>query len=289
MKNIIALAAAVLVTALTSPASADAQSDAMTAAVAELSSVMRKPEGSWTPDDLATFHAARAKMNDSLTSDLNSPLVAEWFSPSPRLGGWLTYGPAEIYLIAKGEPLAMDQAHLFRDFVNHAVDLELDIYNENSKATCISVKALRLLENGPASPEEEQFLNAVLVGAGSMRLNLPQNSFRTAVSIDPAFAGIVGENPDLVKEQDIISGIMGTMLFNAAVSEVALYSDEVLNDLWMDPYTAEEYPQDWVNRAAQQLGESEFPQQLSTARPVFAEIAAQRDNGPDAVLTAICD
>ena len=76
----------------------------MTAAVAELSSVMRKPEGSWTPDDLATFHAARAKMNDSLTSDLNSPLVAEWFSPSPRLGGWLTYGPAEIYLIAKGEP-----------------------------------------------------------------------------------------------------------------------------------------------------------------------------------------
>lgn len=288
MKTTIALAATLIAMAAAGPAFPDQQSVALDAATAELVSVMDKPKRSWTPADLAQFYAAREKIDAALTSNPDSPAVKAWFTLSDTPGNWMTFGPDDSYLIGKHEPLTTDQAHHLTTFVDRMLDGQLDIYSQNPPATCLSLKALRLLKNGPASPEDEQFLNAVHLGADSIQMTLPHESLTREIARYPAFAAVVNDNAEERRKEDTISLIMGAMLFKAAASGVNLGSHEVLNGIWIDPLTIEPYPKEWIDAAAAQLATGDYSDRLATARPVFSTINAHRGKDTDALLAELC-
>lgn len=288
MKKIIALSAGLLLTALAGPAFPDDLPGPLRAPLTALAGVMRQPKSAWTAEDLAQFHAARAQMDAVLTRDLNDPMADQWFRHRFNEGTWLTYDPATQYLIARHEPLAIDQAYQFRTFVNYMINMEMEIYGPDSAGSCLSTKALRLLKNGAGTPAEDAYLNAVRVGAASMLLMMPHESYRRAVELDPAFAAMAGKDLDR-EQQDTIASIMGGELMAAAFTGDSIAAVSKQEDNWYDSFTGEAYPKAWIDQATARLAATDYPDALDKARPVFDLINAQRGNGPEAVLAALCD
>ncbi|MFV0474877.1 MAG: hypothetical protein ACK5MQ_11830, partial [Pikeienuella sp.] len=216
---------------------------------------------------------------------------AEWFQGMSGWDGWLAYGPIARYQIVSHEPLKIDQAYLFKwAMIYHEIDIVADF--ENVESNCLSIKALHLLQNGAATPDEEAFLNAVHLNAEVERRYSREPGFRLAEEIRPGFAASIaaalGEDLEALRKQNAMDTIKGSMIIQAALYDVAVDSDQVvLRDDWYDPYTAEKYPQEWIERAAKELAASDVPERLTRARPFFDLIDAERSKGDAAVIEAL--
>lgn len=237
--------------------------------------------------EMADFLRAREDLNALLMRDPDDPAVSQWIRGSLGGTGWLTYGPPTLYLITKHEPLAMDQAFMFRHFL--AMVLEFDAWDEDDGSACLGVKALHLLKDGAAGPEEEAYLNAFLIAAAIARLEWRSDSYRRAMMSAPQFFAGADQDEAALSAASDMDITTSWMLLKAAVYGEALDASMIENDIWMDLQTGENYERDLLDRALGAAAGPEYRDLIAGARPFFAYIEAERDKGADAVIRALCE
>lgn len=237
--------------------------------------------------EMDDFFQARADLNALLMRDPDHPAVSEWIRGDLDRTGWLAYGPPTMYLITAHEPLPIDQAFMFRKFL--AGVLEFDYWNADDGSACLGVKALHLLKNGPASPEEEAYLNAFFISAEIERLAMRSDSYRRAMRSEPQFFATADQDEETLSAASVIDSAKSAMLWKAAVFDEALNVDMIENDIWIDPMTGKEDERRFLDQALEEAAGPEYQDWIVGSRPFFAYIEAEREKGAAEVVRALCE
>lgn len=289
MKGILLLTALPLL-ALASPAASEGERTEdyeLSSAVRAEAELQRLTKDSIAHPEMANYLKAREDLDALLMRDLDDPAVSQWISGNLEGVGWLFYGPPTIYVITAHEPLRMDQAALFRHFMSMV--LEFDAWDADDDSACLGVKALRLLKDGAASPEEEAYLNAFLIGAEIGRLAMRSDNYRRAMGLDPQFFADADQDEATLSTASDMDGAKSSMLWKAAVFGEALDESMIENDFWFNLWTEKEYERNLLDRALSEAAAPEYRDRIAGSRPFFAYVEAEREKGAATVVRALCE